>query len=492
MAPVVKNPKDYAVVVGIDEYPGYRSLKGAVADAKDFAKWLCEEEFGGGVPVENCRTVYSVKEPLAPLQDQIDIAFDEIFAMVPPGKKDQAHRLYVYFSGHGMAESNLVTDLCLASWAKKFPNRAIDAEQYLDSLMKLGKFEEIVMFLDCCRVRIVATKGMFPTFTVPAPGEGAPGVRRFVANATEFTYSSYEAATSDFSDEPVVRGYFTRALMAALRGAAASSKGGVTASSLKDYLEDNVSPLAKADDRVQDSEVLNGLRPSAVFGSAPPLSGPGPFPPGPPPVGSDIPPGTPVGPAPRGLGKMLPLTLQNDLDALHLTLRDAESRTVFTGKVPQVRKLKLRPGSYKLRTDLRHATMETEIVLKAPLIISTKEQMSAFPELYSAAPLDNSPTTHEYYSHPSRQWSHQPTRPPLGEGDSSLMIFIRAVDANKFEPNSDLAKGLALLDSDGNPISEFGPSDTRRDEQFGWIALHAGAAPRVRGPARRPHCRGPG
>src|SRR5215469_5941856 len=102
MAPVVKNPKDYAVVVGIDEYPGYRSLKGAVADAKDFAKWLCKEEFGGGVPVENCRTVYSVKEPLAPLQDQIDIAFDEIFAMVPPGKKDQAHRLYVYFSGHGM------------------------------------------------------------------------------------------------------------------------------------------------------------------------------------------------------------------------------------------------------------------------------------------------------------------------------------------------------------------------------------------------------
>ena len=226
MAPPVKNIKDYAVVVGIDEYPGYRSLKGAVADAKDFVKWLCGEEFGGGVPEENCKTVFSIKEPLAPLQEQIDVAFDSVFSSIPPG--EVAHRLYVYFSGHGMAESNLVTDLCFASWAKKFPNRALDAQEYLDTMLKLGKFKEVVMFLDCCRVRLVAVKGMNPSFIAAAPGIGAPAASYFIANATQFTYSSYEAATGDVGEdnEPLIRGYFTRALMAALRGAAARPRGG--------------------------------------------------------------------------------------------------------------------------------------------------------------------------------------------------------------------------------------------------------------------------
>jgi len=471
LAPAAKNTNDYAVVVGIDEYPGFRSLKGAVEDAQDFVKWLCEEEYGGAVPIENCKKVVSVKQPLAPLQDQIDVAFDSVFSTIPLGT--QARRLYVYFSGHGMAESNLITDLCLASWAKKFPNRALDAQQYLDTMMKLGKFQEIIMLLDCCRVRIVSAKGIFPGFNAAAPGPSAPKARYFLANATEFLNSSYEAATTNnvSADDPIIRGYFTRALMTALRGAAAIPRGGVPASKLKNYLEENVTLLAKADNWNQDSEVVNGLRGDPLFGSAPP---PNPQPPAIPPA----PPGPklPLGPAPeggpRGTAKNFPLTLRDDLGAQYLTLLDASDKTVFRGRVASTRKFKLRPGSYTLRTKFDHATIETPISLDGPLIISTREQLPTAPELYSAAPLQESPTSHEYYTRPSEAWSLFSTRRPLPNADSSLFIFVRAVDLEKHDANSDLAQGLVLRSRDGTRISGFAPSETQRDNRFGWLAFH--------------------
>jgi len=478
VAPAVKNIDDYAVVVGIDEYPDYRSLRGAVKDAQDFVKWLCEEEFGGGVPPANCKTVFSVRQPLSPLQDQIDVAFDSVFSAIPLGT--QARRLYIYFSGHGMAESNLITDLCLASWAKKFPNRALDAQQYLDIMMKLGKFREIIMFLDCCRVRIISAKGFFPGFNAAAPGKDAPKARYFLANATEFLNPSYEAATTDDASaaDPVIRGYFTRALMTALRGAAATSKGGVTASNLKNYLEENVTRLAKADNWDQDSEVVNGLKGDPVFGSAPPSGGP---PPGPPPTIPPSPPGGPKvprgpapsgGPRPRGAANNLPLTLRDDLGAQYLTLLDAGDKMIFHGRVTPTRKFKLRPGSYTLRTHFHHTMLETAITLDGPLTISTNEQLPSARELYSAAPLEKSPTSHEYYTEPSQRWSREFTRTPVPNEECSLFIFIRAVDIKRHGANIDLAKGLLLLDRDGKSISDFAPSDTKRDNRSGWLGLH--------------------
>ena len=470
-----RNVDDYAVVVGINEYPGYRPLKGAVEDAVDFAKWLCEEEYGGSIPVGNCNKVLSVKDPLAPLQDQIDGAFDSVFSAIPLGKP--ARRLYVYFSGHGMAESPMITDLCLASWAQKFPNRALDAQKYLDVLMAKGKFREIVMLLDCCRVRIVSAKGAAPGFSVVAPSPDSSHTRFFLANATEFLNSSYEAATADpgGSSDPVVRGYFTRVLMAALRGAAASPRGGVRAGSLKAYLDDNVAPLARADGWVQDSEVLNGLKGDPVFGSVPPRDDPPPSPPPQPPSGADPPIGFISLSGPRGAAKGIPLTLHDDLGAMHLTLFDSEHKAIFRGRVTPTQTLKLRPGPYTLRTQLDHATMHTPFSLQSPLVISTREQIPLAPQLYTAAPLDGAPTSHEYYTDPSVQWSHDPTRPPFPKADASLLIFVRAIDERAHRVPVDLVQGLTLNGPDGNQIADFSPSETERDDHYGWLAFHAAA-----------------
>jgi hypothetical protein len=468
----IKNTDDYAVVVGIDEYPGFRSLKGAVNDAQDVVKWLCEEEYGGALPVENCKTVVSVKEPLAPLQDQIDVAFDSVFSAIPLGT--QARRLYVYFSGHGMAESNLITDLCLASWTKKFPNRALDAQQYLSAMMNLGKFREIIMLLDCCRVRIVSAKGIIPGFNAAAPGKGSPKARYFLANATEFLYSSFEAATTDHgsTDDPIIRGYFTRALMKALRGAAAVPKGGVPASKLKNYLEENVPLLAKADNWDQDSEVVNGLTGDPIFGSAPPP------PSGPPPPTAPPGPKLPLEPAPQGgpgnSGEKFLLTLHDDLGAERFTLLDVKDKKLFGGRIASVRKFNLRPGSYTLRTQFHHTTVETPIKLEGPLTMSAGDQLASAPELYSAAPLNKSPISHKYYIEPSQEWSCKFTRPSSRNVACSLFVFIRAVDLHKHSSKTDLAQGLTLLDRNGNQISKFAPAETRRDNGSGWLAFNSG------------------
>jgi Caspase domain len=467
------NANDYGIVVGIDVYPGYRSLKGAVKDAQDFATWLCDDTNGGGVPTDNCKTVYSVSTPLSPLQQQVDEAFDAVLSSIPKGKL--AHRLYVYFSGHGMAESNLISDLCLANWAQKFPNRALDAQQYLDTVMKLGKFEEIVMLLDCCRVRLVSARGHIPDFLAPSPGPQASKARYFLANATEFLNSSFEAATSTSSDSenPLVRGYFTRVLMSALRGAAAVKTGGVPASKLKNYLEENVSALAKTDGYVQEPEVVNGLRGDPLFGSAPP-----------PPPELAAAPGTPGPGAPptveeRGVGKTrsrVPLTLDDSLGVRLLTVMDKKEKTVFRGSIGGTKELKLPSGSYKVRTEFDHVTIETLLDLDEPTRLSTREQLPSAHELYTATPLAQSPTSHEYYTGPSQQWSQQPTRPPVaGVASSSLFIFIRAIDRESYDSNTNLSQDLLLLDRMGNEVSDFSPSSTQRNGQVGWLAFHVAA-----------------
>jgi hypothetical protein len=469
----MKNDNDYAVVVGIDDYPAYRSLKGAVNDAKDFAAWLCDQFGGGGLPPENCKTVYSVTNPLAPLQQQVDEAFKAILRSVPIGKR--AHRLYIYFSGHGMAESNLITDLCLAHWEKEYPNRALDAQEYLATIMALGKFDEIAMFLDCCRVRQVSARGHFPDFNAPSPAPKAGKARFFTANATEYLNPSFEAATSTSSDTPLVRGYFTRVLMSALRGGAAVKKGGVPASQLKNYIEENVPELAKKDGYTQDPEVINGLKGDPLFGSAPPT------PPAPP---SSVT-GTPPGPPPpvvdqRGISRpprtRFPLTLHDYIGAQVLTILDNKNKEVFRGPIRGKREFNLRSGSYKIRTQFNHVTIETPLHLDRPISLTTREQLPAAPELYTAAPLQKSPISHEYYTVPSEQWSHQTTSPPLAaSATSSLFIFIRAIARERHDANTHFGKNLFLLDHEGRQISDLSESVTRSDAQLGWLAFHVAA-----------------
>jgi hypothetical protein len=260
------NADDFALVVGINDYPNYRSLAGAIADAEDFAKWLLDDQTGGGVPATNLKKVLSQANPIHPIQDTIDEALDEIWLALGTRR---GRRFYLYFSGHGLGRTAFGTDLCLAKWSDRRRNLALDSQDYANLIAESGKFDEVIFFLDCCRVRKVNTRGLPPTLGWARPDEGAGATRIFLGYATEFMDKAYEAEVQG-GDEPLVRGHFTRALLAGLRGGAARETGGVTAESLKKYVETETPRIALAAGHQQKPVVTNGL-PSVkdvVFGSA--------------------------------------------------------------------------------------------------------------------------------------------------------------------------------------------------------------------------------
>ena len=268
---MTKQADDYALVVGINDYPNYRSLEGAIADAEDFARWLLDDVTGGGVPEANLRKVLSEKNPIKPIQDTIDEALDEIWVAMGANR---GRRFYLYFSGHGLGRTAFGTDLCLAKWSDRRRNLALDSQDYANLIAESGKFDEVIFFLDCCRVRKVNTRGLPPTLGWPRPDDGAGATRIFLGYATEFLDKSYEAEVLTGDGEPLVRGHFTRALLAGLRGGAARPAGGVTAESLKKYVELETPRIALDAGHQQKPVVTNGLPAvkEVVFGSAMPLA----------------------------------------------------------------------------------------------------------------------------------------------------------------------------------------------------------------------------
>ena len=264
-----QNDADYALVVGINHYPGFRNLNGAIEDAQDFAKWLYQDAEGGSLPEQNCKVVLSQPNPLRPIQEEIDDALSETFRAIG---ENRGRRFYLYFSGHGVGQSNLGADLCLARWSLEFRRAALDSLDYLKLVLGSGKFDEVIFFLDCCRVRQINASGLPSALGFPRPDDIAGHGRQFIGYATEFQNSAYEAAVADGAaqaDAPVVRGHFTRALMNGLRGGAALPTGGVPAARLKEYLETETPRIAAANQQTQVPEVLNGLaaNPQAIFGN---------------------------------------------------------------------------------------------------------------------------------------------------------------------------------------------------------------------------------
>lgn len=269
-----QHPRHYALVIGIDHYPKFRSLSGACKDARDFYSWLLDTSAGGGVPEENVELVLSAPDPVRPIHEEIDDALERI--LLEARRISSAERLYLYFSGHGLARSNFGADLCLAKWSKRRRAMALDSMNYLNLVMGCGYFREVVFLMDCCRVREVRSTALPSTIELPGPGDDAPASRSFVGYATEFMNAAYEADAGGNGTTDEVRGHFTVALMQALKGAAADAPGGVKASRLKEYLEIHTPLIAASHNHVQKPEVINGLpaRREPVFGSALPSEQP--------------------------------------------------------------------------------------------------------------------------------------------------------------------------------------------------------------------------
>jgi hypothetical protein len=243
------NPQatDRAVVVGISHYPGgFLPLQGPVLDAFDFNAWLLEPT-GGGLTDDQVRLITTPFPPpgdlktARPVEHEIQEAFDELDDLAQRnGGNGQGprvgRRLYLYFSGHGLAPANVVrryeTAVLMANANERRLGYHIPGRGYADWFHASGFFDEVLLFMDCCRegVRTVSVRDphfdSWPTGAWPARGFYAFGTR-WLGRARE----------RYFADLKQTRGVFTRALTAGLRGAARDPlTGAVTTSTLRDYL----------------------------------------------------------------------------------------------------------------------------------------------------------------------------------------------------------------------------------------------------------------
>jgi hypothetical protein len=243
---------DFGLAIGVDHYPRFRSLRGAVDDARRFHAWLCEND-GAGVAPEHARLVVSTTDPVAPLQDQVDDAILDLLTMAD--RLGGGRRLYLYFGGHGAMspqESGDDVALLLAKWSRNLARVALSTDQYRGRLTSAGLFKELAIFLDCCRTTASGAVGLPPTITFERTGERCP-TRSFVAYATEIGRSAFERP-----EDGHWQGIFTRCLLAILR----RSPNGIHAGSLQDALEREVQAVS----RIQRAHVVNGLSNEACFG----------------------------------------------------------------------------------------------------------------------------------------------------------------------------------------------------------------------------------
>jgi uncharacterized caspase-like protein len=227
---------DYALVAGISCYPALTDLCGSVNDARGFSDWLLSPT-GGCLPPANVKLVLS-PDPLPrmqrrnaiPTQDQIIQGFEEILeAERPDGTIGR--RLYVYLAGHGFAPEVDDAALLMANASNKFLHY-IPGRPYAQWFHKAAKFEEIVLFMDCCRDDYAAP----PPHVPPWAEEHSPfaaKVRRFYVFATQIYRSARERT---FPASGKVRGVFTTALLAALGMAEPDQDGVIWGAALKKYI----------------------------------------------------------------------------------------------------------------------------------------------------------------------------------------------------------------------------------------------------------------
>lgn len=258
---------DYGIVVGIKHYPDHIGLNGSIACAQAMAAWLRSARGGG---VRECYELYSTEQPPWPGTDAVDDEFTKLINSLEP-----ARRLYIYFSGHGLASDQLGADLCLTAWSYIQRNRAINSASYRDSVASFGRFREIVMLLDCCRTDLAGIQGRPCGFCKEPPDPRAGDTRFFVAFGTPYNQESFEAPaprTIVIDGEPMpVWSFFTQALLLGLNGEARNEQGVVASDELESYLRLKTKLLAQDAGFEQESRVLKaGLDQPLIFGPAAP------------------------------------------------------------------------------------------------------------------------------------------------------------------------------------------------------------------------------
>jgi hypothetical protein len=141
-------PKDYALVIGIDDYSranelggvnAVGSLGGASNDAQAFCEWL-KATFSDGTLGEDQIVARSREVTLSDVFTLIDTVVRRVGA--------EGRRLYVFLAGHGAAKNPTKSLLLTSDYASSVPL----SWEIVDDVTTMGRlFREVILFVDCCQ-----------------------------------------------------------------------------------------------------------------------------------------------------------------------------------------------------------------------------------------------------------------------------------------------------------------------------------------------------
>jgi len=238
------------VVVGVQEYPHFGTslqLKWPSRDAMAMAQWLREV-----ASVERVWLRTSADPQARPRKFPIDIdlgearkdLLDRLSDTFDPDEARELHAdsvLLIYFSGHGVGAIDGDVSMLAEDVMEGHLACNLGARSYLEFLKTHGPFARVVIFADCCRSLRPGVRGLAPIID--------PGVSHYLgelACAVFATSHGSDASEPQANGERERHGYFTRALLEGLWGAAGDPfTGEVTLGSLYGWLTRRLPQLTR-------------------------------------------------------------------------------------------------------------------------------------------------------------------------------------------------------------------------------------------------------
>ncbi len=269
------NEHHYAVVVGVNHYPEMGSLNSPVNDAKKFTDWLQNAD-GGKLLEDNIMKVISpenensavVKRRNAkPNRTDVFEAIYELFERCAehldnnPDDWDRT-RLYIYFSGHGIAPEADNTILLMANSAPKIPGESVACSPLKVFFEEARCFKEVIIFADCCRNWGNTSPVLAPPWSDIRYDYGP--VNSLTGYATVFGDPAYEPKEEELEHGDSRRSYFTQALIEGLEGKAQVNTR-IDSITLAEYITRRVPELTKGKTRPQQPQIIGELNQRITF-----------------------------------------------------------------------------------------------------------------------------------------------------------------------------------------------------------------------------------
>lgn len=227
-------PDDYAIVLGIEHYrPAFPPLRGCLNDARLFRDWLVSPAGGGLNPDDTHVNLLLSEAPgdpyddaaWRPVRDTVMLKLHGFRRQQSETGKKIGRRLYLFCAGHGVAVPARQEDAGVLMPNADLPEPlfAIPGRKIIEAMQRDRTFDELILFMDCCREVRGTVDAQISLTTVEDP-EHKAGANYLCAFANGWNASTAERVLDhplNPNGQKMQQGLFTHALLKALQTGAA-------------------------------------------------------------------------------------------------------------------------------------------------------------------------------------------------------------------------------------------------------------------------------